>query len=252
MEYRSGGAGATGLVLLPGSAGGGDAYFRLIDRVGAEFHWLAIDYPIVADLDELLTGLLEILDLEGVYRWSMVGGSFGGMVAQALLLADPSRVDRVVLNSTGAPSPQRAESNRRWQPVIRCIPVVAIRGLLKAVVRKIGKRIGAEREFWIGYYCRAVDAITRADLESKYRVQIDFDSRFAPRLSALESWGGSLLITEGDADTLANAKTRGELLAAYPQAEVRSFEGAGHGVSLERPEEWAEAVTEFLTGPSPG
>lgn len=33
---------------------------------------------------------------------------------------------------------------------------------------------------------------------------------------------------------------------AYPRAETVTIEGAGHGMSLERPEEWREAVTRFL------
>ena len=34
--------------------------------------------------------------------------------------------------------------------------------------------------------------------------------------------------------------------AAYPRAGTVTLEGAGHGMSLERPEEWRDAVTQFL------
>jgi len=247
-RYRVAGTGATGLVLLPGSAGGGDAYFRLVERLEADFRCLMIDYPVVDGIEAMLTGLAAVLAVEEIERFSVVGGSFGGMIAQALLIADPLRVERVVLNSTGPPSPERATSNRRWQPIMRCIPLSWIRGLLSLAVRRIGKRIVVGKEFWIDYYTQAARAITRADLESKYRISIDFDRDFGSRLDALEDWQGAILLTQGSADSLAGEKIRSELLRAYPRAQVKTFEGAGHGVSLERPDEWEETVVRFLRG----
>ncbi len=246
-SYRAVGAGQTGLVLLPGSAGGGDAYFRLVERLQDGFRCILIDYPVVEGLYQMLDGLGAILEAEGVDRFSVVGGSYGGMVAQALLLDDPSRVEKVVLNSTGSPAPARAESNQRWQPVIRRIPMSWIHGLMRLIVKKLGKRIETERDFWVDYYCKAASALTRDDLEARYRASIDFDRDFGSRLDALETWTGEMLITQGSADSMAGAKMRSDLLKAYPHATVRSFEGAGHGVSLERPDEWEAAVVEFLT-----
>ncbi|MEJ2086138.1 MAG: alpha/beta hydrolase [Acidobacteriota bacterium] len=247
-RYRVAGAGATGLILLPGSAGGGDAYFRLVERLEADFRCLMIDYPVVDGIEAMLAGLAAVLAIEEIDRFSVVGGSFGGMIAQALLLEDPSRVERVVLNSTGPPSPARATSNQRWQPVMRCLPISWIRGLLSLVVRKIAKKIDVEKDFWIEYYTQAARAITRADLESKYRVSIDFDRSFGSRLDSLAGWQGAILLTQGSADSLAGEKMRSELLRAYPRAQVKTFEGAGHGVSLERPDEWEDTVVQFLRG----
>jgi pimeloyl-ACP methyl ester carboxylesterase len=249
-SYRAVGSGAAGLLLLPGSAGGGDAYFRLVERLESSFRCVPIDYPVVDGLGRLLDGLYAILEVEGLDRISAVGGSYGGMVAQALLLHDPSRIDRVVLNSTGSPSPRRARSNKRWQPVIRLIPMSWLRGLLKLIVSKIGKRIEVERDFWVDYYRQAAGALTRQDLESRYRASIDFDRDFGARLGLLEGWTGEILITQGSADSMASAKMRSDLLRSYPRARVKSFEGAGHGVSLERPDEWEEAVVEFLLSDS--
>jgi pimeloyl-ACP methyl ester carboxylesterase len=201
----------------------------------------------VDGLYQMLDGLDTILEAEDIDRFSLVGGSYGGMVAQALLLHDPSRVEKVLLNSTGSPSPARAESNQRWQPVIGRIPISWIHGLLRRIVKKLGKKIETEHDFWVDYYCDAAGALTRDDLQSKYRASIDFDRDFGSRLGLIDTWSGEMLITQGSADSMAGAKMRADLLEAYPRARVRSFEGAGHGVSLERPDEWEAAVVEFLT-----
>ena len=102
-RYRPFGRGATGLVMLPGSAGGGDAYFQLAEEMAKDFRCLLIDYSVVDGLDLMLAGLAAILENEGKQRFSIIGGSYGGRGAQARLLRQPSRVDRVVLNGTGSP-----------------------------------------------------------------------------------------------------------------------------------------------------
>lgn len=85
-SYRPAGIGPEGLVLLPGAAGGGEAYFLLAEELLDRFRMVMIDYPPVSGLDEMLDGLAEILSREGIERTALLGGSFGGMLAQAFLL----------------------------------------------------------------------------------------------------------------------------------------------------------------------
>ena len=88
--------------------------------------------------------------------------------------------------------------------------------------------------------------MTRKRLQSLYLLSIDFDRGYADRIPALASWPGEMLLIEGSEDRVASKKSRDALKAAYPRARTVTLHGAGHGMSLERPEEWRDAVTHFL------
>jgi len=169
-----------------------------------------------------------------------------GLVAQAFLLTFPERTTRAVLNVTAPPSKQRARSNLKWLPVVRMIPMPVFRGLLRMVIRKLMKTITIGREFWSQFYLDAVSSLSRADLDSRYNFEIPFDEDYGDRLLVLDTWKGKILILQGSEDSLLKKKRELTLQQAYPRATVHTFEGAGHGLSLERPDEWQATVCEFL------
>lgn len=76
------------------------------------------------------------------------------------------------------------------------------------------------------------------------RVAIDFDLDCDVPIGE----PGHVLLIEGSGDTVASRKSREALKSAYPAARLRTFEGAGHSLMLERPEEWLSVVTRFLRG----
>lgn len=246
FSYRVDGSGTEGLVVLPGALGGSEGLAPLLQPLGDHYRLLFVDYPIVSGLDELLAGLSAILKREGVEKTALLGGSFGGLVAQSFLLRFPEQVSRVVLSATGPPDPRRARTNERFVRLLRFIPMGVLRSLLRLGIKKLMKRVARDRELWLRFYSPAVDGLTRERLGSLYRVSIDFDRGCSDRVAALESWPGEMLLIEGSEDRVASKKSRDALKAAYPRARVETLEGAGHGMSLERPEEWTAAVTRFL------
>lgn len=247
-SYRPAGSGEEGLVLLPGAAGGGEAYFLLVQELLDRFRMVMIDYPPVSGLEEILQGLAAILDREGLPRTALLGGSFGGMLAQAFLLRFPERTSRVVLSATAPPVAERAPQNERWQRRIRWVPMGLFRGLMRLLIRKLTKGVQVGRTFWRRYYLAAIDGWSRERLESQYRMSIDFDRDYGQRVADLAGWSGEILILAGSEDRMASAASLEGLRAAYPRARVHTLGGAGHGLSLERPEEWRAAVIGFLTG----
>jgi pimeloyl-ACP methyl ester carboxylesterase len=151
-------------VLLPGAAGGGEAHFLLAEKLANRFRIVMIHYPPVAGLDEMLDGLVEILKREGIERTALLGGSFGGMLAQAFLLRFPERTSRVVLSATAPPLAERAPVNERWLRRLRFLPLGLFRGLMRLVIRKLTPGVTVGRGFWRRYYLRAIDDWSRERL----------------------------------------------------------------------------------------
>jgi len=245
-SYRVAGSEAQGLLVLPGALGGSEGMAPLIAHLADDYRLLFLEYPAVFGLDDLLLGLSEILRREGIGRTALLGGSFGGIVAQAFLLHFPEKTTRVVLSATGPPDPRRARTNERFLRMVRFIPMGWVRFLLRLGIKKLLKRVPRERELWLRFYSGAIDGLTRERFQTLYRVSIDFDRGCPDRIAALETWPGEMLLIEGSEDRVASKKSRDALRAAYPRAETLTLEGAGHGMALERPEEWREAVTRFL------
>jgi 3-oxoadipate enol-lactonase len=244
--YRVAGSGTEGLVVLPGALGGSEGIAPLLRRLEDDYRLLFVEYPVVSGLDDMLAGLSEILKREGIGRTALLGGSFGGMVAQAFLLRFPDQTTRVALSATGPPVSRRARTNERFLRLARFIPMAVVRSLLRLGIKKLMKRVPRDRELWLRFYSRAIDDLTREGFQTLYRVSIDFDRGYSDRIAALEGWPGEMLLVEGSDDRVASKKSRDALKASYPRAETVTLLGAGHGMSLERPEEWRDAVTSFL------
>ncbi len=244
--YRAAGNGVEGRFVLHGALGGSEALAPLLQHLAAEYRLLFVEYPVVAGLEQLLAGLCAVLKREGIDRTALLGGSFGGLVAQAFVLRFKERISRVVLSATGPPDPRRARTNQWFLRVVRWVPMAVLRSLLRLGIKKLLKRVPRDRELWLRFYSEAIDGLTRERFETLYRVSIDFDRGYSDRFAALESWPGEMLLIEGSEDRVASKKSRDALKAVYPRARLETLEGAGHGMALERPEEWQAAVTRFL------
>ena len=246
-QYRVAGAGAHGLLLLPGAVGDGDAYFTLGPLLSPTHKLVAIAYPPVDSPTRLLDGLRYILDREGIDSTDIVGGSFGGLIAQAFLHRFPQRTRRVVLSATGPAKPERVASNERFARVLGRLPVGVTRALLRAIVRVSLRAVTGDRAFWRDFYFRAIAVLLREELVARYALSADVDRHGPPSPAGRKEWTGAVLILEGDADKIAYAGARDSLKSLPPGARVHTFPGAGHAISAERRGEWASAIAGFLT-----
>lgn len=245
-RYTAVGTGPSGLILFPGAVGGGEAFLGLVPLVADRCRLIMLSIPLVSDLDSFAEGLETILNVETIHHTAMIGSSFGGMLAQAYLFHRPERTTDIVLSATTPPRPGRAEDNERWHWVYRAIPMPLMRVLLRLVFRVMFRKVAVERDFWRRYYFSAIAEFTRADLECRYRLALEFDRRYAVTPPDLSAWKGRMLVVQGDADTLIRDESRELMQTTYPRAEVRMITGAGHGPLLERPAQWLDTVTRFL------
>jgi len=248
-RYTAVGAGSEGLMLFPGAVGGGEVFFALVPLLASRYRLIMITLPVLSGLEQLMRGLEAILESEAVDRVAMLGSSFGGMVVQAFLFRHPERTTKVVLSATAPPRLGRADENERWQWVYRVIPMPLLRALLRLVLRLTFKGVTVERDFWRWYYFGVIAELTRADLECRYRLALDFDRGY-PEPPDLSDWSGEMLVVQGERDQMIKQEIRDLMQRTYPGARYARIEGAGHGPYLERPTEWMAAVTRFLA-PSP-
>lgn len=243
--YRLVGHGPRVLMVLPGLVGPADALAAIGDALADEYRTVLVHYPSVASLDVLLTGFDAVRRQLGATTVAICGGSFGALVAQAWLARDPAAIDRLVLSGAGPAEPARAVTNARRLPWMARVPTPVWRALLGLAVRLSTSR-SAERGYWRAYYAAAIAALTWPDLASRYRIAIDVDRAGPPSPAALAAWAGAVLVIEGGRDAAASERARAALRPLFPRARFHRIADAGHGLALERPEEWLRITSAFL------
>ncbi len=243
--YRVIGRGPALAVVLPGAVGSADALAALGDALEASHRTCLVHYPTVPALDALLSSLDGMRARVGGGPVAVCGGSFGALVAQAWLARSPAAIGSLVLSGAGPPEAARADKNARLLPWLARLPIGVWRGLLRLAVR-LSTRRAPERDYFRAFYGEAIGALRWPDVESRYRVSIDVD-RVGPALAAaVAGWRGRVLVLEGARDPIARGTHRAALRALFPHATFHTFADAGHGLALERPDEWIGVVAGFL------
>lgn len=103
------------LVLLPGSVGTCEIFFKQIGALGATFRIIAVSYPAEADPTCLADGLAGLLDFLKIQRASVLGSSFGGYRSQFVALHHSARVEKLFLGNIFV-SPEELFANPLFAP----------------------------------------------------------------------------------------------------------------------------------------
>ncbi len=192
-----------------------------------------------ADLARDAFGVLDAAEIESAF---VIGISLGGMIAQELVLAAPERVRKLVLCSTTAGGP-------------KAVPMP------EQTVVLMGRQADLDPQEALHLF--VVNALSPDPPESlveeivAYRVANPPDAagwwaqaNAGAAHDALERLGEirtPTLVVHGTADNVVDARNAPLLADAIPGARLELFEGVGHLLPWERPQEFAQLVEEFVS-----
>ena len=189
-----------------------------------------------------------VLDGLGIDRAYILGASFGGMVAQELAIADPHRVDGLVLAATGpgrgrlVQPPSQAASDALLGKGART-PEDAYR---IACTVLYSRHFQEENPEVIEAQIR--DRASRPIDGRAFKAQLAA-SRGHDALDRLASITAPTLVMHGGDDEVVPAANAQLLAERIPGARLIVFDGAGHLFFHEEPERTALAVRTFLLPP---
>ena len=241
-HVRIGGRGRPLLVLHPEF--GADLWSPYHDDLAAAFRILAPDHPgfgrserpdWLDHVDDLVFHYLDLLDLLGVDRVSIVGTSLGGWIAAAFAVAHPERIERLVL---AAPAGFRVDGVDRYDvfanPIeetlrhlffdpSRAAQIVPAESGVEAIVRGYRELTTLARLAWNPYL---------------------YDRKLQERLPRIMA--PTLVVWGRDDDFLP--VRHGEVLAGLlPYATLKLLPECGHLVPLEQGATFARLAIDFLT-----
>lgn len=114
-SYIDTGGNGRPLIMLPGSVGTCEMFFKQIASLPQAIRVISVGYPAEPNPDRLADGLGGFLDGLGIDRASILGSSFGGYWAQFFALKYSSRVETLFLGNIFR-SPQELFSNPLFSP----------------------------------------------------------------------------------------------------------------------------------------
>jgi 2-succinyl-6-hydroxy-2,4-cyclohexadiene-1-carboxylate synthase len=246
------------LVVLHGFTGNRSSFAHLKPAWERQCTVLAVDIPGHGessfedglDYPKTIAVLLALLDEEGIKRANLLGYSLGARLALGLALRQPSRWERLILES-GSPGLRRrkARSERRrddeaWAQAIEARGVeefvkrweaLPLFEGLRRLEPEVGEALRARRS---GHTPEGLAGSLRA-------LGLGAQPNFWPELHRLMV--PTLLLTGARDAKFTN--TAIQMAAELPLVWRRALAGVGHAPHLEAPAEYAAEVLSFLGTP---
>jgi len=245
-HYRVCGEGARPLAMLPGGELVNDLSFDLVAALAPRFRIIYPAYPQANALADLADGIAAILDAESVPRATVLGTSFGGAIAQCMVRKHPARIERLILSNCGVPLANQVRKRRIANAGLAMLPWPVLQRMLARSIVKLLDAPAQDRAFWQGYAADLVGTrLTRAEVMSNLRNQLEYHERYRFAPSDLASWPGQVCIIESDNDLFGPERRKAQR-DTYPQAQVYTFAGGGQSPAVSRPGEYLEVLGRFL------
>jgi pimeloyl-ACP methyl ester carboxylesterase len=267
MAYRMEGSGPA-LLLLHGIAGSSRTWRDVIPRLTDRFTVIAPDLmghglseKPVGDysLGAFASGIRDLLEVLDIDHASVVGQSFGGGVAMQLAYQYPELCDRLVLVDSGG-------LGREVNWMLRfmtlpgseyLMPVIFprfVRDWGDSLFRSIndrGIRLSRITEMWSAYASLA-ESENRQAFARTIRAVIDPGGQSVSAMDRLYLASPMpTLIIWGDRDDIIPVSHAHAAHQAIPGSRLVVIEGAGHFPQIEAPEQFVNALVDFISSTEP-
>jgi len=251
-EYIASGKGKQTLLLLPGALSVGESTFPLITAFENDYRIISPSYSLSLSMTGLCDGIARILEVEGVNQAHIVGGSYGGLVAQYFVRQYPTKSHSLILSHTFMLNPKYAKSLWIAGKLFPALPrALFVRILKLRLDRMLLSRLRTanhpEAEFWRAYLNEALASNLLKNVfihQNNCLLELAQQPKFTSE--DLKHWPGKILIIESDDDPAIPARDRALLRNIFPQAQVHTFRDAGHASSILKREEVLSIIRRFL------
>lgn len=230
------------VVLLHAFPMNADMWRPQLERVPDGWRFVAPDMS-GSTMDEMAGGVLRLLDDLEIERGVIGGLSMGGYVTFAAYRLAPERFSGMLLANTraAADTPQAREGRQKMIAVAREQGAAAI--AREMLPKLLGATTRAERP--------QVEAAVRQIVESRppdaVAEALGAMMERPDSTPGLERISSATLVITAEEDTLIPAKEIEAMQSRIPRSRLVLLRRAGHLSNLEAPDEFSQALADFLT-----
>lgn len=246
-SYIDVGSGDRAVLWFHGAAS--DAYQaqRFTLPLAEDARFLCPTVPAVSTLDDLVRGVDAILAAEGVASFVVAGGSFGGLLAQAVAHRRAEAVEGLMVFDTSGPNVERARKNRRSMAILRFLPWPLLRWIFEKSLGRLLRIPGeptAEQQRELEHATDQFRDSLRRLTRERLLAHSELASEFLASEPRAARWSGPTLVIRSADDPSGKDMVAPETL--YPDARLVEVDGVGHLGSLLRLEDYLGAFRGFL------
>ena len=267
MAYRLEGSGPV-LLLLHGIAGSSRTWRDVIPRLTDRFTVIAPDLTghghsekPVGDysLGAFASGIRDLLEVLSIDRATVIGQSFGGGVAMQLVYQHPERCERLVLVDSGGLGREVSwllrlmalPGSEYVMPVIFPSFVRDWGDNLFRMIDERGIRLSRITEMWSAYASLA-ESENRQAFARTIKSVIDPGGQTVSAMDRLYLASPMpTLIIWGDRDDIIPVSHAYAAHQAMPGSRLVIIEGVGHFPQIEAPEQFVDALVDFIDSTEP-
>jgi 3-oxoadipate enol-lactonase len=198
-------------------------------------------------LEQMAGDALAVLDAEDVASAHVVGASMGGVIAQIIGVMHPERTRSLVLACTSCRHhPWRRELLQEWADTVqeRGAAGLGDDGLRWLVGPRLRRRFGV----WLNILARILLNSDPDGFAAQVQAILDAPDELRFELRDLRV---PVLVITGSQDALTPIGDAEELAEMIPYAQLVELRGAAHGLMVESPNAFNDAVLDFLERVSP-
>lgn len=240
--YYEGGQGKT-LLVLHGWGIDSSKYLSLFEILEKDFHIVALDFPGFGEseqptsewgVSEYKHFVLKFLDAVNVNHFYVLAHSFGGRVAIKLGAEDRERIDKMVLTGAAGIRPKKSLKRK-------------IFGLLASAGKKIFSipfvsSLSRPAKKLLYKFARETDYMKASGIMKPIFSKVVAED-LTPYLKDVRP---KVLLLWGEDDKMTPMEDGKMMEQKMPFADLMIYDGVGHRLPYERPDEISLAIKEFL------
>lgn len=202
------------------------------------------ELPLIVTMDAYAEDLKAMLDERKIERVVLCGLSMGGYVAMAFLARWPERVEALILANTRANADSEEGRKGREQTAVQALEkgmAVMARGMVPKLLSPQVRRTRPE-------LYKSVERMI-AETRPEATAAAARGMALRPDRSAwLATQSLPTLIITSEGDELMPMETSTAMAKAIPNSSLAIIPQAGHLSNVERPDEFNNAIREFMLG----
>jgi 3-oxoadipate enol-lactonase len=257
IHYAAEGGGRDTLVLVMGLGGHASEWGEaFIADLASDLRVVRMDNRGIAQsqttaqswtMQEMAADVVAVIDALGLPNVHLAGTSMGGMIAQLVAAEYPARVSRLVLLSTSFGGRETILPEPKGAAVLAPKPGMSIAEQRREGLRALTTDAFAEDHAEL---IELLVAQRERNPTSGPTFKAQFDAiMLSDRSDVVNRIRCPTLVIHGDQDPLVPVENGRQLAQRIPGAKFELLEGCGHLPHLERPEETARLIREFLAAP---
>jgi pimeloyl-ACP methyl ester carboxylesterase len=222
-----------------------------LERLATRHTVIAPNYAPVLSVAEFMAAFDEMLRTESVDSVTLVGQSYGGMLAQAYLAHRPHAVQRLVLSSSGPADYARPwlAAEKLFTLLAQVLPEKMLKELVSVGLTRLTHQLPQPKRTQMADVIRTVvrEELCRSDVVSHFAVAADVIRTQIVTAAAFQRWDGDVVVLSAENDPTQSSKDIARYQRLFGRrAEVMSLGELGHAAVLVDPCRYADLLEHAL------